>query len=146
MSEPLRSFRLTHDDVARKQRDNAKMLTSMGSGGGGPHDPNMEARVLRLEEDVRDVKVALGRLEPLIVGIHAQIPHLATQAELKEMRGGLESKIGVLRGDMMSALAGKPGIGAMWTMGIALFALVVAAMAVGAIYLPLTAKLFHVPS
>jgi len=93
------------------------------------HDPGMEARVERLERDVTDIKAALGRLEPMIVSIYAQIPYLAITAELEAVRG---------------ELARKPGYGAMWSMGIALFALTAPAMSAGAIYLPLVYKAWHI--
>ena len=55
---------------------------------GGPYDPSMEARIARLEEDMRDVKATVGRLEMAIVRIEtlltATLPHLATRAELAE--------------------------------------------------------------
>ena len=89
----------------------------------------MEARVERLERDVTDIKATLGRLEPMIVSIHAQIPYLATKAELGAVRG---------------ELARKPGYGAMWSMGIALFALTAPAMSAGAICLPLVYKAWHI--
>lgn len=48
----------------------------------------MEARVARLEEDVRDVKAVLARIEPMIIRIDATmtatLPTLATKAELAE--------------------------------------------------------------
>lgn len=48
----------------------------------------MEARIARLEEDMRDVKATVGRLEMAIVRIEtlltATLPHLATKAELAE--------------------------------------------------------------
>jgi hypothetical protein len=42
----------------------------------------MEARVARLEEDMREVKAILAQMLPMIVRIDATIPHLATKAEL----------------------------------------------------------------
>ena len=42
-------------------------------GGAEPHDPGMEMRVSRLEEDMRDVKATLGRLEPGLIRIDAQL-------------------------------------------------------------------------
>ncbi len=55
---------------------------------GGSYDPNMEARIARLEEDVRDVKATTTRLEMAVVRIEtmltATLPHLATKAELAE--------------------------------------------------------------
>jgi hypothetical protein len=44
----------------------------------------------RLEEEVRGIRTALARLEPLIIAIHAQLPHLATKAELAEKPGRAE--------------------------------------------------------
>jgi hypothetical protein len=41
-----------------------------------------EGRLDRLEEDVGDIKAAIGRLEPMIIHINATLPHLATKAEL----------------------------------------------------------------
>ena len=61
-----------------------------------------------------------------------QFQHLATKAELERVRG-----------DVIAELATKPSRGAMWTMGIALFGLVVAAMATGAAYLPFLAERLH---
>jgi hypothetical protein len=97
------------------------------------HDPGMEARVERLEQDMREVKAALGRLEPMVVSIFAQMAHVATKAEFAALRGEMKAEAASLRGE----LARKPGIAAMWTMGLSLFTLVVAAMAAGAAYLPL---------
>ena len=48
----------------------------------------MEARIARLEEDVREVKATTTRLELAVVRIEtmltATLPHLATKAELAE--------------------------------------------------------------
>ena len=76
-----------------------------------------------------EVKATLARLEPMIVSIHAQVPYLATKAEVEAVRG---------------ELARKPGYGAMWSMGIALFALTAASMSAGAIYLPLIYRAWHI--
>ncbi len=110
---------------------------------GTTQDPALEARVGRLEVDMHDVKSSLGRLEPLIVNIHAQMPYLATKAELERVRGDVQAQIEGLRGEVRAGLAGKPGFGAMWTMGVSLFGLVVAAIAAGAAYLPLLAHSLH---
>jgi|SRR5271163_3263081 len=117
-------------------------------------DPALEAQVGRLELDMHDVKSTLGRLEPLIVSIHAQMPYLATKAELERVRGDLaakiegirgdlEAKIEGLRGEVRAGLAGKPGFLGMWTMGATPFALVVAGITAGAAYLPILARAFH---
>ncbi len=100
------------------------------------HDPGMEGRVERLEGDMGDVKATLGRLEPMIVSIHAQMPYVATKAEVEAVRGELGTRIESVRGE----LARKPGFAAMWSMGIALFALTMVAMSARAIFLPLVAQ------
>ena len=60
---------------------------------GGPYDRGMEARTTRLEEDMRDVKSAVARLEATTIEIKAMLaatlPHLATKAELAEKPGKL---------------------------------------------------------
>ena len=60
---------------------------------GGPYDRGMEARITRLEEDMRDVKSAMARLEATTIEIKAMLaatlPHLATKAELAEKPGKL---------------------------------------------------------
>jgi hypothetical protein len=47
-----------------------------------------EARLDRIEEDIREIKTTLGRLEPLIIRIDerlkTELPYLATKAELAE--------------------------------------------------------------
>jgi hypothetical protein len=59
--------------------------------GGGPYDRRMEARISRLEGDMRDVKSAVARLEATTIRIEAMLaatlPHLATKAELAEKPG-----------------------------------------------------------
>ena len=50
-------------------------------------DPGLDARWL--EQDMREVKLTLGRPERLIASIHVQIPHLATKAEVERMRSDL---------------------------------------------------------
>ena len=65
-------------------------------------DAATELRLDRLELDMRDMKVTLGRLEPLIIRIDerldATLPHLATKAELATAVTSLTT-----------ALADKPG-------------------------------------
>jgi hypothetical protein len=69
-------------------------------------DPSLEARVGRLEVDMHDVKSTLGRLEPMIVSIHAQMPYLATKAEMEQLRGELSGKIEGYRADLETKMAG----------------------------------------
>lgn len=62
---------------------------SLAFGGGPPHDSGMEARVARLENDVKEIKATLGRLEPSLSEmngfIHATLPALATKADLARL-------------------------------------------------------------
>ena len=62
----------------------------------GHYGPTLEARVSRLEEDMRDMKAANGRLEVTLSDVRqgltrietllaAMLPHLATKAELAEV-------------------------------------------------------------
>jgi hypothetical protein len=67
-------------------------------------------RLARLEEDVRDIKATLGRLEPMLAGINAVLPHLATKAELTTGLADLRSEIGALRVE----IADKPSRGYLW--------------------------------
>ncbi|HEY2619460.1 MAG TPA: hypothetical protein VGI78_19120 [Acetobacteraceae bacterium] len=57
-----------------------------------------ELRLDRLEADVRDMRVTLGRLEPLIIRIderlNATLPHLATKAELATAVTSLTTALG----------------------------------------------------
>ena len=80
-----------------------------------------EIRLDRLEADMRDVKAALVRLEPLIIRIDATLPHLAAKAEMSS-----------LRTDLSGALADKPGktflVGAMAVL-LAAYALGLAGLA-----------------
>ena len=66
-------------------------------------------RLDRLEEDVREIKATLVRLEPLIIRIdervHSELPHLATKAELTIGLADLRDEIGKLRVEV----ADKPG-------------------------------------
>ena len=107
------------------------------------HDPGMEGRVEeRPERDMADVKAVLGRLEPMVVSIFAHMPHLATRADLEALRCGLKEELPAVRVE----LPRKPENGAMWSMGIALFALAAAAMSAGAMSLPLFYPAWHVTS
>jgi len=46
----------------------------------------LEGRLDRLEEDVREIKATLVRLEPMINRIDATLPFLATKVELANLR------------------------------------------------------------
>jgi hypothetical protein len=70
----------------------------------------MEARVTRLEEDVRAIKESQVRLETLFT---ATLPHLATKADVMECKveiAGFKVELADLRTD----LAEKPSKTYMW--------------------------------
>jgi hypothetical protein len=138
VSDNLSRLQLVREGLAREHRQIDSLADLAGSG--GPREPPIDERVSRLEVDMKDLKSTLARLEPMIIRIDAQVPHLATNVEFATTKTDIER----LRGDVMTALASKPGRGDMWTMGIALFALVAGAMAAGAIWLPLAMRLLHV--
>jgi hypothetical protein len=73
-----------------------------------------ETRTDRLEEDVRDIKAAIVRLEPMINRIDAVLPHLATKEELADLRGEVRTGFADLRGEMRTALASKPSHAYLW--------------------------------
>jgi glycerol kinase len=63
----------------------------------GPHyDPLMEARVSRLEEEMREEKAARARLEAAVLRVETilttVLPHLATKADIAELRAELAEK------------------------------------------------------
>src|SRR5690349_722853 len=68
--------------------------------------PALEMRVSRLESDVHEMKGTMGRLEHLVIEIKATLdatlPHLATKAELAEMRADSAN----MRAEWKSELAG----------------------------------------
>jgi hypothetical protein len=74
---------------------------------GAPYDPLMEARVSRLEADMRDEQAARARLEAAVLRIETilttTLPFLATKADVAELRADIEAK-----------LADKPGKTYMW--------------------------------
>ncbi len=63
---------------------------------------------------MRDVKAVLGRLEPMIIRIDAQLqatlPYLATKAELADVK----VEIADLRSEVRTSLAGMPSKTYMW--------------------------------
>jgi hypothetical protein len=69
----------------------------------------MEPRVAHLEEDMRDVKATLARLEPVIVrmdaALTATLPHLATKAELADLRGEVTGNMADQRGEVTGKIA-----------------------------------------
>lgn len=61
--------------------------------GGGPYDRDLEPRLSRVENDVRDIKDTLIELKMTVVRMEskldATLPHLATKADLADKPGKL---------------------------------------------------------
>jgi hypothetical protein len=98
--------------------------------------PAMEMRVSRLEGEVHEMKGTMGRLELLVTEIKATLdatlPHLATKAELSDMRAEmrleganmraewkgdlaqLRTEVADMRADLKTGLADKPSKTYMW--------------------------------
>jgi phage-related minor tail protein len=67
------------------------------------HDPGLETRVFRLEADVSGVRESLARIE-------AVLPHLATAAQIAEMRAelaGTREDLGGQISDLRADLGGQ---------------------------------------
>lgn len=85
----------------------------------------MDTRITALEG-------AVGRIEVTLARMDEKLSHLATKAELAGEVGKVNEK-----------LATKPGTAGMWTMAIALIALVITAAALGPDIGPWLRSLFH---
>lgn len=76
---------------------------------GGPYDPLMEARVSRLEDEMREEKLARARLEASVVRIEAMLaatlPNLVTKADLAELRSELKGEAAEFRSEIRTELA-----------------------------------------
>jgi hypothetical protein len=78
----------------------------------------MEARLTRVEDEIREMKAILGQMLPMTVRIDATLPHLATKADLAQ-----------LRSDLSSEIADKPGKLYLWGVLAALLAAYAAGLA-----------------
>ena len=149
--------------------------------------PGIEVRVVTLENEMREVRAILGRMEPLLVRLDERTANLATKAELAEVRADLKAELaevrsdlkaelaqvrsdvkaelaevrsdvkaelaevradlkaelGEVRSDILVELAGKATKGTVWTVGLTLAGVIVAAMAAGAVYMPYVAALLR---
>jgi hypothetical protein len=78
----------------------------------------MEERVARLELDMRDVKLVLSRLEPMIIRIDATLtstlPHLATRAEVSQEISGLRVEMNQKLSETNQKLSELPTKTYMW--------------------------------
>ena len=118
--------------VERRGQRTVIALQSVDHEGEGPEGPSLGYRVANLERSFADLRTRLDDLAVVVARMDTKLDYLATRDALEK-----------LRGEVMTSLAGKPGLGAMWAMGITLFALVVAAMSAGAAYLPFLTRSLH---
>lgn len=84
--------------------------------GGPPHDGGMDdviRRVASVEQDMKDVKAVLGRIEPVMARVDATLsatlPHLATKAELADKPG--KSYLWVVLGVLIATIFAAAGLG-----------------------------------
>jgi hypothetical protein len=89
--------------VPFRSEDGPRPGMPLAPGGSGPHDPDMEARVAKLESDVEhikndisEIKGILARLAPIIDRIdgflQATLPGLATKLELADLRAEIQKR------------------------------------------------------
>jgi hypothetical protein len=64
---------------------------------GGPYDPSLEPRVTRLEENMGDLKAIIARIDAIL-------PHLATAAQVAELRGEIDVKFARFAGEFDTKL------------------------------------------
>ena len=138
---------------------------ALAAGEDGPHGPGMDARVTALEVEVGEMKSVLRQLEPAIARIDERTAHLVTNEQLESARSDILVKLASARSDflvevasarsdflvelasarsgILVELATKATKGTVWTVGLTLASLVVAALATGAIYMPYLATLLR---
>lgn len=56
---------------------------------GEPYDPSIALRLSRLEDEMRDEKAARSQVEAAIIRIEAILPHLATRADIADLRADI---------------------------------------------------------
>lgn len=104
----LQDHRRALDETRRK----------LDGGGGGPHPPDMEQRVAKLESEVGEIKGLLAdKIMPMLIRIDERTTHMASKSDTEALRAEL--------GD-------KPGKTYMWAVLGVLVATILAAVAVGA--------------
>jgi hypothetical protein len=80
---------------------------NLDGGDGGPHDPVMEARVARLEEDMSEVKGLLhNQILPLLHRIDERLNHTASKADLSNMATELRAELTEVRIETSTRLMG----------------------------------------
>jgi len=70
--------------------------TPLEYGFAGPYDPSLQTRVTRVEADVGELRQDMKALLAAVTRIETVLPHLATQAQIGELRAELAGKPGKL--------------------------------------------------
>jgi len=79
MSEHLNFLpRLNAENAELREKLRVKEL---GGSGAGPHDPSMDARVARLEDDMKEVKADLQTVKTDLAAIRADLGYLKGRME-----------------------------------------------------------------
>ncbi len=86
----------------------------------GPYDLSVEPRLARVETDMRDLRQDVKELLAMVGQIQATLPHLATHAQVAE-----------LRTELRAGLADKPGKVYLWAVLGVLVATIVASYGAG---------------
>lgn len=104
-----------------------------------------EARINRLDEDLREIGGRVRNVEAAVIRIETmlqnQLPHLATKAELAAGLADLRAEIGGLRAE----LATKPNRGHAWAVLAALTGAYTVALAAAALLLTFLPRWFPPP-
>ncbi len=97
------------------------------------YDPDMSdaAAIPALDVDIREIKAALARLEPILARMDERL--IGLNARMDRMTATMATRKDLVRleGSLRAELATKPSRGSMWAMAIALVGLVVASIAAG---------------
>jgi hypothetical protein len=92
------------------------------------------AAIPAVEADIREIKAAPARLEPVLAArMDERLSHVTAVMATRE-------DVARLEGSLRAELATKPSRCSMWDMAIALVGRVLASIAAGAAYLPLVSR------
>ncbi len=90
--------------------------TPLEHGFGGPYDPSIGPRLTRTEADVGELRQDMKALLAAVTRIETVLPHLATQAQIGELKADLADKPGKLYlwgvlGVLVAAIVASYGAG-----------------------------------
>lgn len=93
----------------------------VGSGGGGPHDPIMDARVARLEEDFKEFRHELRSVRSELSSLRVDM-----SKEFASVRKDLSGEVGILRVDVAELKGMARNLPSTWVMLTAMFGFAIA--------------------